>query len=235
MMKLLAIDSTTEACSVALLEDNACREIYKLAPREHSQQLLPMVDQILADSETSLKQLDGIAFGCGPGSFTGLRICAGLVQGLAYGADLPVVPISSLAALAQTAFDQQQVKSDQHLIAAIDARMDELYWQCFYFEKGLATAIESTPKERLSPPEQLISPIENKSSSGVVGVGSGWNYADRIAFKPIDHCDPELLPRASGVVALAQRDFQQGLLLSADEAIPTYVRNEVTWKKINEQ
>ena len=231
-MKILAVDSTTEACSVALLDSEqpeALREVYELAPREHSQRLLPMVDQILEETNCTLSQLDTIAFGRGPGSFTGLRICLGLVQGLAYGADLPVVPVSSLQALAQTAFDKGLVDQEQPVIASIDARMDEVYWGAYRIQNGLMQAMQ---QEQLSSPEAFIKP---QTISGYVAVGSGWQYRPRMNVDGLQHCDDQLLPRASAIARLAVEGYRQGQTCSADRAQPSYIRDQVAWKKVHEQ
>jgi tRNA threonylcarbamoyladenosine biosynthesis protein TsaB len=222
---LLAIDSSTEACSVALLNGEELHQQFLLTPREHTQRLLPMVDEVLADAGISLQQLNAIAFGRGPGSFTGLRICLGAVQGLAFGADLPVVPVSSLMALAQTAFDQNKVEADQQVLAAIDARMDEVYWQQCKFEQGLAVAVS---EEKLSAPEAVA---VNEAAQQVFGAGSGWDYQSRMPEQNVICYDNQVLPAAAAVVKLAQRDFAAGNYCRADQALPTYLRDEVAWKK----
>lgn len=239
-MTILAIDSTTEACSVALIDGSQVQSLYELAPREHSQRLLPMVDQLLTQANISLADLEAIAFARGPGSFTGLRICVGLVQGLAFGADLPVIAVSSLAALAQTAVDEGLATEQQIIASAIDARMDEIYWQCFRQQNGLVLAIDETSSEQLNTPEQLILPnpaivVDNSMAADMVAVGTGWQYAERVPSQPFTIADAMLLPKASAVARLAQRDWQQGASIPADQAAPSYVRNEVAWKKISEQ
>src|SRR5690606_23380921 len=128
MPRSLALDSSTEACSVALIDGDVLCERYIDAPREHTLHLLPMVDAVLAGRGLRLRDLHAVAFARGPGSFTGLRICLGLVQGLAFGAQLPVIPVSTLAALAQTVAQQQP---GAFILSAIDARMDEVYWGLF--------------------------------------------------------------------------------------------------------
>ena len=234
-MTILAIDSTTEACSVALIEGCTVASHFELAPREHSQRLLPMVDQLLQQQQVSLNELDAIAFGRGPGSFTGLRICVGLVQGLAFGADLPVIPVSSLAALAQTAIDDELCALDATVAAAIDARMDEIYWQCFTVVDGLVVPVEATLQEQLTTPEQLFLPVQSSNSAATVAVGSGWQYAQRLPEQPLTIVDDQLLPKASAIARLAQREWENGVRVPADQAMPSYVRNEVAWKKIHEQ
>jgi tRNA threonylcarbamoyladenosine biosynthesis protein TsaB len=229
-MKLLAIDSSTEACSVALLNDDELTEQYSLTPKEHTQRLLPMVDEVLSDSGCSLSQLDAIAFGRGPGSFTGLRICLGVVQGLAFGADVPVVPISSLTALAQTALDKQCVTADETVLAALDARMDELYWRVCRFENGLAVTIGD---EHLSPPEHVVLPDKIET---VIGVGNGWQYHSRIhGREQFSRFDDSVLPAASAVARLAARAFMAGQYCRADQALPVYLRDDVAWQKTNQQ
>ncbi|MCR8923321.1 tRNA (adenosine(37)-N6)-threonylcarbamoyltransferase complex dimerization subunit type 1 TsaB [Dasania sp. GY-MA-18] len=233
-MKILAVDSSTEACSVALL-DSQCRDesallaLYELAPREHSQRLLPMVDQLLADAGITIQQLDAIAFGKGPGSFTGLRICLGLVQGLAFGADVPVVPVSSLQALAQTALDLGEVDEQQPVIASIDARMSEIYWCAYRCEQGL---MQPLIDEQLSAPEAFKQPQELQSFAAV---GSGWQYKEQMAYQGLHYCNDQLLPRASAVAKLALHYYQTGLYCAADKAQPSYIRDQVAWKKISEQ
>ena len=231
-MKLLAVDSTTEACSVAYIDTTIGQEIveiYELAPRAHSQRLLPMVDQVLADCGSSISQLDTIAFGRGPGSFTGLRICLGMVQGLAFGADIPVVAISSLQALAQTALDNNLLGDCEAVISSIDARMDELYWAGYTQQNGL---MQPLCDEHLSAPEAFKPPV---AGSRFAAVGSGWQYRSRMTTDNIVIIDDQLLPRASAIAKLAIPAFEQGQVCLADQAQPTYIRDQVAWKKINEQ
>ena len=124
-MKLLALDTATEACSAALLVDDAIIERYELAPRRHAALILPMIEAVLAEAGIGVAQLDALAFGCGPGAFTGLRIAAGVAQGIALAGGLPVVPVSTLAAIACHAVARYGV---ERVAAAIDARMGEVYW-----------------------------------------------------------------------------------------------------------
>lgn len=240
-MKLLSLDCSTEACSVAILDDSRgepqITEQFELAARQHTKRLLPLVDQVLVETGFSLSQLDAIAFARGPGSFTGLRICLGAVQGLAFGADLPVVPVSTLAAQAQAAITQQQqladitaasISNDDFIVSTLDARMNEVYWGVYHIVDGLVQLLD---QERLTAPEQLLDG-HTLDLANTVAVGSGLHYADRIAMiDAFKLCAPELLPTASATALLARRDFQQGISCRADQALPTYLRDEVAWKK----
>ena len=229
-MKLLALDCSTEACSVALLDDDKGEveiiEKSEPAARQHTRRLLPLVDTLLADADVMLTQLDAIAFGRGPGSFTGLRICLGAVQGLAFGADLPVVPVSTLAALAQTAVNAGH-KSPM-IISTLDARMDEIYWAVFSAQEQ---GVELVDTERLTAPEQLLDGHSLDLGTSVA-VGSGYHYNDRIsAASEFNTWDGEMLPSAKAIAQLARRDYLLGKTCRADEALPTYLRDEVAWHK----
>lgn len=127
-VKILAVDTATEACSAALYINGELFECYQLAPREHTQLILQMVEQLLEQQQLTLKQLDALAFGRGPGSFTGVRIATGVVHGLAFASDLPVVPVSTLAAIAQYAYQQS---GQAQVLAGIDARMGGIYWGAY--------------------------------------------------------------------------------------------------------
>lgn len=231
-MRILAVDSTTEACSVALLDTNkphTIAEQYQLAPREHSQRLLPMVDQVLAGNNVDIKSLSAIAFAKGPGSFTGLRICLGLVQGLAYGANLPVIPVSSLQALAQTGLDTGLVNEHDAVIASIDARMSEIYWCAYQSEQGIMMPLVS---EYLTAPSDLVKPV---GVGDFVGLGNGWQYREQIPGENNRLCHDQLLPRASAVAKIALQQFNNGETCTAEQAQPTYIRDQVAWKKLSEQ
>lgn len=226
---LLAIDTSTEACSVALFNNRTIAapiftESYIEAPREHMLRLLPMVDELLAEQQLALRDLDGIVFARGPGSFTGLRITLGVVQGLAFGAELPVLPISTLAALAQTIANETMVGS--YIFSAIDARMDEVY--CAWFEVGADGLVIARSDECVCAPEAI--PVID-TAAACYGVGSGWNYAQR--FPPL-HCvaiDSAALPRASAALRLALPRWQAGEAVAVEQALPIYLRNDVAWTK----
>jgi len=229
-MKFLALDTSTEACSVALALDGQILALDEVCPQQHSKRILPMVQQLLADAGVSLHQLDGIIFGRGPGSFTGVRIGVSVAQGLAFGADLPVFGVSTLAAMAQAAAVQQNATE---VIAAIDARMAEVYIAAYALdEAGLMQAI--TPEIAAKPaalPEVLTS---LSFASQVLGVGTGWQtYPQALQqLAPALIADSILYPSAQFMLPFASRAWQQQLFVSAEQAEPVYVRDEVTWQKL---
>lgn len=224
-MKLLAIDTSTEACSAALLIDGEVRERYQLAPRRHAQLILPMVDELMSEAGLRPAALDALAFGRGPGAFTGLRIAAGIVQGIAFGADLPVVPVSSLAALAQGVVRE---RGAERVLAAIDARMDEVYWgQYRCGAQGLVVALD---QDRLCPPA-AVPPLERQ---GWVGAGSGWQrYGDVLAARlgnGVREWDGQRYPAAEDVARLGAAGLARGEAVAAEAALPVYLRDEVAVK-----
>jgi len=229
-MKFLALDTSTEACSVALALDGQILALDEVCPQQHSKRILPMVQQLLADAGVSLHQLDGIIFGRGPGSFTGVRIGVSVAQGLAFGADLPVFGVSTLAAMAQSAAVQQNATE---VIAAIDARMAEVYIAAYALdEAGLMQAI--TPEIAAKPaalPEVLTS---LSFTSQLLGVGTGWQtYPQALQqLAPALIADSILYPSAQFMLPFASRAWQQQLFVSAEQAEPVYVRDEVTWQKL---
>lgn len=220
-MKILAIETATDACSAALQVDQECTVEYQLAPRQHTQLILPMVDSLLARAQLSLQQLDAIAFGCGPGAFTGLRIAAGVTQGLGLAADLPVIPVSTLAAMAQQAGLHYQSTA---VLAALDARIGEVYWGRYQLIDGRASL---QGEEQVIRPDQLKALPENSW----VAVGSGWDvYGDTLRGKvkgELAHLDAQLTPSAEFIAQLAAFEYQAGHVLPVEAAQPVYLRNKV--------
>ncbi len=220
-MKLLALDTSTEACSVALAIDGVVEESFAVVAQQHSQQILPMVDQRLAAAGLRVADLDGIAFGRGPGSFTGLRIGAGVVQGLAFSADIPVLPISSLAALAQ------DIDADA-IVAAFDARMDQVY--VGYYRRNANGLVESVDSEQVIAPEVVEIPRD-----GVwVGAGSGFDrygavLSARLGSR-LQRIELSAYPHARAIARLGAAAYAAGGALPAEAAIPVYVRDRVARK-----
>lgn len=226
--RILAIDTATEACSVALWNNGEKHALFEICPREHTQRILPMVQQILAESGVSLNQLDALAFGRGPGSFTGVRIGIGIAQGLAMGADLPMIGVSTLATMAQGAFRQMGATQ---VLAAIDARMGEVYWGQYQRQNDGVWLGENT--EAVFTPERAQQNVMALAGEWA-SVGTGWGtYPDMAAATLITLVDGQItLPQAEDMLPLALVDFALGKMTAVENAQPTYLRNEVTWKKL---
>ena len=241
-LTLLALDTSTEACSVALLYNGEKTYLNELAQRTHAKRILPMVDEILTDSGLKLNQLDALAFGRGPGSFTGVRVGVAIAQGLALGADLPVIPISNLTAMAQAAFELYQA---ENVAAAIDARMNEVYFSQLVREKkctdfGQFFIWKNLIPEQVCSPEKALVQLANSTAlniatstatSTALRVGTGWNAYAQFATKGLTGSDIEL-PDARYMLELARVEWLQQKTISALEIEPIYLRNEVTWKKL---
>ena len=237
-LTLLALDTSTEACSVALLYNGEKTYLNELVQRTHAKRILPMVDEILTDSGLKLTQLDALAFGRGPGSFTGVRVGAAIAQGLALGADLPVIPISNLTAMAQAAFELYQA---ENVAAAIDARMNEVYFSQLVREKkctdfGQFFIWKNLIPEQVCSPEKALMQLANSTAlniatSTALRVGTGWNAYAQFATKGLTGSDIEL-PDARYMLELARVEWLQQKTISALEIEPIYLRNEVTWKKL---
>ena len=222
-MRLLAIDTSTEACSAALYLDGEVVQRYRIAPREHAALILPMCEEVLAEAGVARSALDGIAFGRGPGSFTGVRIAVSVAQGLAFALDCPVVPVSTLAALAQGAIRE---RGWAKVLAAIDARMGEVYWGLFAGDAdGLAVGVSA---EVVTPPQYATVAVYD-----ACGAGSGWQtYAEVLRDATgIGEWDGERFPQAHDVVLLAAAAFARGQAVAAEQAVPVYLRDDVTHKK----
>lgn len=222
MTTLLALDTATEACSVALLHQGQILSHYEVIPRLHAQRVLPMIQQLMAEAYLPLSALDAIAFGRGPGAFTGVRIAVGIVQGLAFALDRPVLPTSNLAAIAQRAGREYGA---QQVAVAIDARMDEVYWGCYQAREGV---MQLQGLEAVLPPEQVSLP--RTAEGDWLGAGTGWGYAARIPVTP-KGLEAGLLPHAQDILALALPAWHRGEAVIPDEAQPVYLRDKVATPK----
>ena len=228
-MKLLALDTSTEACSVALQYNDQRLTLDEVCPQQHSKRILPMVQQLLSESGLVLNQLDGIVFGRGPGSFTGVRIGVGVTQGLAFGADLPVFGVSTLQAMAQAAVRLHQATQ---VIAAIDARMAEVYLGLY--QQGADGLMQAVSDELARKPAELPA---FSLQGDIWAVGTGLvTYRDAFsqwaAGQQLQISDQVLLPSAQDMLTLAMPAWQQQLFVAAEQAEPVYVRDEVTWQKL---
>jgi tRNA threonylcarbamoyladenosine biosynthesis protein TsaB len=226
-VKILAIDTATENCSAALLIDGQLRSRARLLGRGHAEHLLPMVQELLAEAGVALAQLTAIAFGRGPGGFTGVRLAAGVAQGLAYGAGLPVVPVSDLRALAQRVLAADEAV--MRVLVCIDARMHEVYWGCFGRCEGLAAA---RGEERVSAPAAVQIPAAwNGNQLRCSGAGTGFAAYPELKSAlsaVLHHVQDQLLPRAAEIAVLAAAEAAAGRFLPAEQALPVYLRDDVT-------
>ncbi len=219
-VRILALETATEACSVAVLAGTAMYRRFEVRPRAHLRLLLPMVESVLTEAELDLGELDAIAFGSGPGGFTGLRIAAGAAQGLALGARLPVIPVSNLAALAAAAMRDTTAPK---VVVCQDARMGEVYWGTF--DRGADDLPVASGPERVGPPE-----VVSVAGSDWLGVGSGWLAYPQlhVDFAGVIESNPRW-PDAADVAAIALGELHAGRVLAPELAAPTYIRNNVTY------
>jgi tRNA threonylcarbamoyladenosine biosynthesis protein TsaB len=207
-MKLLALDTSTEACSAALMVNNEIISHVEVQPHQQSKLLLPMLESLLSEAQLSMSSLEAIAFGCGPGSFTGLRIAASVTQGIAFSHDLPVIPVSCLQTMAQTAYQELNFKN---VLSAIDAHVQAFYYGEFILNES-NQCMEKIGEESLVVPEKWIAPAGKSWKH----IGTGWRYFNKQAH--IDY-----YPKASAMLPLAKKMFEQKNYVTAEEAIPTYL------------
>jgi len=215
-MRILALETSTEYCSVALWQDGNVSGRSELAGQRHSEILMDMLDAVLADAGISLQQLDGLAFGRGPGSFTGVRIACGVVQGLALGVDIPVAGVCTLQALAEAS-------GQDKVIAVLDARMGELYHAAY--EKQTGDWVEVSAPRVCKPTDVPLVP------------GTGWHLLGSgvaVDAALLDRYDGQLtgidgsvVPQASAVARLGAREILRGAGVDAAQALPLYVRDKV--------
>ncbi|TYA90090.1 tRNA (adenosine(37)-N6)-threonylcarbamoyltransferase complex dimerization subunit type 1 TsaB [Aggregatibacter actinomycetemcomitans] len=231
---LLALDTATEACSVALLRGGEKAHLEQFAQREHTKHILPMVDEILAQAGIKLYQVDALVFGRGPGSFTGVRIGAGIAQGLAFGANLPVIPVSNLAAMAQAAYVQYQ---SENVLTAIDARMNEVYfaqWKARKVRSDFGTFLAWQPiiAEQVCSASRVLEQVVQHQHDNAVLAGTGWTAYPQLTEANLGKSTDITLPSALYMLDLALPKWFAGETISPLEIEPIYLRNEVTWKKL---
>lgn len=222
-MPILALETATEACSVALyLSEDRLLSRFEHAPRLQTHLLLPMVDDLLREAGITLRDLDAIAYSRGPGAFTGVRIAAAAAQGLAFGLELPVLAISSLRVLAQYA---ARLSGEQRVLAVFDARMNEIYAGAYELRDGLMEAVR---------PDGLFVPENLPELPGAAWylAGNGCNLRDRFpAHLRVKGEMADLHPHAWDLAVLAAAAFRRGEARDAGEALPVYLRDEV-WQKL---
>ncbi len=228
-MKLLAIETSTEACSVALLIDGEVRELHEIAPRRHTELVLPWASQLLAEAGIARSQLDAIAVGRGPGAFTGVRLAVALVQGMALALDRPVLPISTLAALAaplaRAMLSDGAVPGLSGILATIDARMGELYLGLFVADA--TRLVRELGEEWMALPSQAVLP----HGLNLVGAGTGFAAGDgalvHLLAGNLRSFDAAALPHAADIAALAALAYDRGEAIAPDLLQPAYLRNKV--------
>jgi len=234
MASILSIETSGTRCSVALGIDDKQLIRRTDTPREHVRLVLPMVDELLAEAGIKLSALDAIAFTHGPGSFTGLRIGFGVVQGLAFGAGLPVIALSSLQVMAQRIIQQESLTSDSLIIPAIDARMGELYWGVYRQCEGFARPLVD---DALCPQQGMSLPVFDGSGEDapLIAVGDGWQYQPEFrrgddVFKP-SAIFQDMGPDAVDILTLAFNALQLGQESAIENVEPVYLRDTISWKK----
>lgn len=230
MTQILALDSATDACSVALYRDGEIISQFELAVKSHTQRLLPMVDELLRGAGCKLRDLDAIAFSRGPGSFTGLRICMGIVQGLAFGAQLPVIPVSTLAALAAAYFRQHNFAGSEPVLVALDARMNEIYWALFSKNKHAIEPVLLTAECVTAPATVASDAAVLALKNEFVAVGPGWHYADLLPITPA-RMQQDIYPHAEDIARIAAEKFARGESIPIMEAELIYLRDSISWQK----
>lgn len=227
MSILLAIETSTAACSVALQYQDEVIARHDIVARQHAHFVLPWIEALMAEAGVALSQLDAIAVGCGPGGFTGIRIGIGVVQGLAFGLDIPVIPISSLQILAQTV---SRVLNVDHVLIAQDAKMQEIYWATYFKEAGLMTPVIA---DLICRPSDITLP---EVQTTWTPAGDAWHVyqailAERtqgLSLQPLS----EEMPHAKDLLTLANPRFQQKTgLVAAEAALPTYLRGKEAWRQ----
>ncbi|MAQ01997.1 MAG: tRNA (adenosine(37)-N6)-threonylcarbamoyltransferase complex dimerization subunit type 1 TsaB [Alteromonadaceae bacterium] len=222
-MNILTIDTATEACSVALQFNQTLYTRYEVCPQQHSQKILPMVDAVMKEAGAALSALDGLGFGRGPGSFTGVRIATGIIQGLALGSQLPVAGVSTLAAMAQQVINTRDVKD---VAVAIDARMGEVYFGHYQNQQGIATLVG---QEQVASPETVAEQIDVTS---MAVAGTGWQAYPVLTALLNDQSVNVSYPYARFMLPLAEQTLSTGQGMAVDAITPEYLRNTVTWKKL---
>jgi tRNA threonylcarbamoyladenosine biosynthesis protein TsaB len=226
-VRILALDTATENCSAALFINGSCLERERLLGRGAAEVILPMVEALLSEAQVGLRDLDALAFGRGPGGFTGVRLAASVTQGLAFGADLGVVGVSDLRALAQRAMSEDP--HCQRVLACTDARMHEVY--CGAFERSAAGVALAAAEERVVAPQRVSLPQAWSLGPRPVGVGSGFAAYPELAATlagQLADIRNNLWPRAREIAQLAAAEVAAGRLDPPERALPVYLRDDVT-------
>ena len=238
MSKILALDASTEVCSVAVGDGSQVTSRFCDIPKSHSKMLLPLIDEVLTEANLTLADLDAIAVTRGPGSFTGIRIGLGIVQGLSYGANIPIVGLSTLEALAETARQNGLCEHDGIIVPCLDARMGEVYSSVYRPAVDDSSWLALVAASVGAPEKLAALLLEQFAGNSIVAVGHGWHVAPLNDLSVLA-LDAELKPQATAVLTLAQQYFALAGHVVAEESSvfpvgsiePIYLRNEITWQK----
>lgn len=228
MPSILAVDTSTEACSVALYRDGELAVLQEIAPRRHNQVLLGMLRELMPAGP---QDLDAVAYGSGPGSFTGLRIAASAVQGVCFAAGLPALPVSTLSCQVYGALRLGQAGEGDHVLSTLDAHIGELYWAVYRIDNG--RAVQITGAQAVKPGGLSLS-----GSNQLIAVGSGLHYRDAMPAAVSARFSgefPGLLPDARDLLPEALQALREHRLQSPEQVCPVYVRDEISWKKLAQQ
>lgn len=227
MSTLLALDASASACSCAVWRDGEVVSRFALTPREHTRRLMPMIDNVLSEAGLLPGDLDALAYGRGPGSFTGLRIAAGVAQGLAFGLERPLIGVSTLEALALAAHRKHHVR---YVIPALDARMNEIYVAAYRCDDGRLSRVLD---EAVMAPQLLHLPGAYPDADWC-GVGTGWALWEAMpgwVQTSLSQRLPDMQPAAEDMVRLAAAALADGQGQPAHEVVPVYLRNQVAWQR----
>lgn len=217
-MHLIALETSNDACSVALSTPQGLFERYQLAPRQHAELVLPMLQEVLQQAGIDQRQLDAIAFGRGPGAFIGVRIAASVTQGIALALGIPVLPVSSLAAMAQA-----HCQDAEYLLVANDARMNQAYFAIY---QSAAESLHAHQQDCLIEPEAID--LSGYDLSQCLAIGSAWEAFPQLnARYPTLKIQHAVYPQARHVLSLALQQWKRGEHYSADQAQPLYLRDSV--------
>lgn len=218
-MNLLALETSSDACSVALSVDDKIYISHVVAPMQQTRQILPVIQSLLTEANIMLGDLNAIAFGCGPGSFTGVRVASSVTQALGFVEKLPIISVSSLAAIAQAAWLEQQYSK---CLVAVDARMNQIYWAAYQANDQGLMMLQG--QEQVCLPEEVASVVNDDWA----GVGDGWGKYEspliaQLMFQPIA-INAKQLPSAEAVLLLAKKKFERGEWVEPAAALPVYLR-----------
>lgn len=219
-MNTLALDTSSNALVLGLQTGEERFDRFDIVDRSHSREILPALYELLAEADLTMPELDLIVYGQGPGSFTGLRIAVGVVQGLAYGLNIPVVPVSTLACLAQAEYREY---GDEKIVVALTARKQEVYFGMYEVDAGIARPVcDETVID--------VDDVPPATGDGWVGVGSGWNLKEKLESSlgtSMQNVRTEVWPRSVDLLDLGLARFRQGDVIPANEATPEYLREQV--------